>query len=302
MGIEQTLTETHQQQRLLLDFFQNRQAEWEGRVATAEANVADYITNGKAQELLAPNSLLDPFYFTNFSSVVGVESADGAGAGDKMVPTSGFLPSSGSQSTVELVSSMWFGFEAVRNSVLNYANLVGAADQWTANPATPKLGSGGIIKQGGLRGKYWDSVDLQWLQNSGWAGSKQYGHISKITCSSVPADAGNHIWLLTEMDDIPDMARTYLFRAWVYVKSGALAIGHHAGYNGSQGTVLLTAADCAQGVADHPFQLVEYEVAAAYGGNSLYRNVTLSPQYGVENEIYIAAPYLAPLRGVDNIK
>ncbi len=262
-------------------------------VAGIQAALAN-IQAGRAGEHLGPNSIPDPFYLTDYSTISGTPSPDGYG--DKKIPTSGFRLESGSQSTVELVSPMWYGFEAPNTSAE-----ASTQNRWEATPALPVERFYSIIGHGGLRGRYYSSVQSDWALNGVWAGSSAEGHILKVTCPAVDAVAGNHIWLGMLLSATDELIETYEFRAWVYVKKGGLAASYHAGFNGDQGTVRLTENDCSEGVADHPFQLVTFEINGHYSGNSIYRALNLSPLYGEENEIYIAAPALYPLRGSKSI-
>ncbi len=266
-------------------------------IAAALAN----IQAGRAGEHLGANSIPDPFYLNDYSTLSGTPSPDGFG--DKKIPTSGFRLEPGSQSSIELVSPMWYGFEAPRLAVNTTVPL--EDNPWLANPSNPFNRFNGVVgaitKEGGIRGRYYNGDTDGWELNPLWGGSSAEGHILKITCPSVEAVTGNHLWLGLLESATDELIERYEFRAWVYVKKGGLGAGYHAGYNGGQGNIRLTANDCAEGVADHPFQLVTFEVDAHYSGNSAYRALNLTPLYGEENEIYIAAPALYPLRGSKSI-
>lgn len=269
---------------------------------TTEVAVQNILA-GRAGEHLGVNSLNDPLYQTDYSIVTGVASADGEPGREKRIPTGGLRLESASQSNIELVSSMWYGLEAPRLPANTQVPL--EDDPWLATPSNPFNRFNGVVgarlKEGGMRGRYFNGDSGLWGLNDAWAGASSEGHILKITTPNVAAEAGNSLWLGFGNEAANEFIQKYQFSAWIYVKSGGLAFGNHAGFNGVQGTVKITAADCAKGVADHPFQFVSLELSGWYSGNSPYRSINLTPLFGMENEIYIGLPSLIPLRGTQSI-
>ncbi|MBD1582499.1 hypothetical protein [Pseudoalteromonas sp. S16_S37] len=263
------------------------------RVEAAEQQMNDFAQDLLKHRIVGGNLLMDPWLMnTTLETVEGVE---------KLVPaTPPFLPTGEVKMAAVSQNTYAFGTEYPHLSVQQYQeqNAERFTDEpWLARSEKPifaKLYNKQIMPYGGLEG----GLDK-------WSKLNKQGYISQFLIPKQTEQSPYSAAIeLNVGRNRASAGGLYLFRAWVYVKSGKLIFGDHAGYGRkAQGERAWSESEFSKDNSEHPFKFVEFKISSArYNGNSLRQLNFASGDNNSDLECYIASPQLFALDHPDDNK
>lgn len=281
----------------LNEAYQGKKAEIDASTQDNEQRTTAAI-EGIRDDMPLPHNSIENSYFTEYEEVDG-----------NKIPVGGLGVISGSRSSMELVSPYTFGFaclpshqwtknwkDANLDKITDDPALANGVDKFLTGSAAINPGVFAVHPAAVLIGA---SHPLTSGNVDRWGhlyGSSKYMHVAKITSPAYSEGLAESNWVGFEDSPAWMKAKRFIFRCYVYVKSGTVRFGYQKGYNldTSDGLLSLDASE----FGSNGWKFVELVVD---GGSSykrthtIFRALTIGAEHDSDAEFYIAMPYAAPL-------